>query len=246
MRASSFIALYGFMLLLGLAGCAASIEYTPRPVPDPIEDEMPARVSERGVAIGADPYSQPDRQEAFFGLRLGQKGILPIQLLIRNDRDVAILVRPYEMAILLPDGRAVAPVGAEQTVGRALGAPVQFSSVGRSAVYSAPAAGASAGPLAYGAAGGLTVLAGIVLLREINTQRELYRQLFFDYRAKELHEITLKKGEFRHGFVYFIFPPDMTFPSDITLAIRVIDTENATAFVVKVPLTHVDLRVIDR
>ena len=242
MRASAVSVLYGLMLSIGLAACMASVKYTAKPVPAPTAGAMHARVTEKGVTVGVDPYTQVERQEAFFGLRLARMGVLPVQVFIRNDQDRAFLVRPYEMALLLPDGRAVAPVGAAAAVARGMGAPVRFSQVGRSAVSTETLAGAYAGPQAYGATSSVAALAGVVLMGEIGTQRELYRQLFTDYSAKELSEITLKRGESGHGFVYFIFPPDTTFPADMTLAIRVIDTESAVATIVEVPLSRLDLR----
>lgn len=178
MRASGLVALGGFLLLIQLAGCAASVEYIVRPVPVPTAYDVPHRASKHSVAVGVDPYMESDRQKAFFGLRLGQMGVLPVQLLIRNQRNIATLVRPYEVALLLSDSRAVMPVGTMQATERTLGAPVQFSPVGRSAVYSAPATGGYAGPEVYGSASGVAALTGIVLLTELGTQRELYRQLF--------------------------------------------------------------------
>ncbi len=243
-RASPLVALYGFMLSIGLAACAATVEYTAKPVPVPIVGAMPGWVTESGVAVGADPYVQPERQQAFFGLKLGRMDVLPVQVLIRNDRDRAILVRPYEIALLLPDGRAVTPVGAAEAVARGMGAPVQFSSTGRLAAGSAPVVGAYAGPSASGAVYSVVAVEGFFLVAKLKGRRELHRQLFADYRAKELGEVTLNKNESRYGFVYFILPPDTAFPSDLKLAVRVIDTENAIASVVEVPLTHLDLRGI--
>ncbi len=159
---------------------AASVVYPGKPVPVPIAGAMPGWVTERGVAVGADPYGQPERQAAFFGPRLRGMGVLPVQLLIRNDGDRGVLVRPYEIALRLPDGRALAPVGSAQAAARGQGAPVQFSPVGCSAAYSAPVAGAYGGPRAYGA---VSAVAAVVLEAEASTQQELHRQLFFDYRA---------------------------------------------------------------
>ncbi len=179
MRASPRAAFYGFTLSVALAACAASVEYSAKPVPVPIAGAMPGWVTERGVAVGADPYGQLERQ-TFFGLRLRGMGVLPVQLLIRNDGDRGVLVRPYEIALRLPDGHALAPVGSAQAAARGQWAPVQFSPVGRSAAYSAPVAGAYGGPRAYGAVG---AVAAVVLEAEVSTRQELHRQLFIDYRA---------------------------------------------------------------
>lgn len=235
-------ALYGFTLSIALTACTASVDYAPKPVPVPNFSTMPERVTERGVTVGADPYVQPERQEAYFGLSLGRMDVLPVHLLIHNNSARAILVRPYEIALLLPDGRAVAPVGAAKAVERGLGAPVQFSSVGRSAASLAPLAGAYFGPRGYGAVNTVVAVEGIRLIGKLSAERELHRQLYADYRAKELDEITLNGKESRHGFVYFILPPDALLPADAKLLVRLIDTGDATSSVVELTLPRLDLR----
>ena len=57
-----------------------------------------------------------------------------------------------------------------------------------------------------------------------------------DYRSKELPDATLGPGESRHGFVYFVLPPDVPRAGDFALAVRFIDSEDATVTVVLVPL----------
>ena len=227
-------------------GCATEVEYAAKPVPAPISGDMPRWMFEQGVGVGADPYVEPERQEAFFGLRLGEMSVLPVQLLIRNDSDSSILVRPYEVVLLLPEGLAVAPVSSGEAVARGMGAPVEFSPLGHTAVGGAPLVGAHFGPRAYGGASALAAVEGTMLLSELNTERELYRQLVTDYRSKELGEVVLKKNEARYGFVYFILPLETVFPSDVKLAVRVIDNEDARSSVVEVSLGNLNLRSINK
>lgn len=241
-------ALYGLIPLIGLAACAASVEYTPKPVPEPTAGAIPAWVTEQGVVVGADPYTQVERQEAFFGLTLASMGVLPIQVFIRNDRNGAILVRPYEMVLLLPDGRAIAPVGAAAAVARGMGAPVQFT---RGALWFERGVTSrilkdTGHNMASTGLELVTVVEDYRYLSALATQRELHRQLFADYRAKELGEVTLKDGESTYGFVYFILSPRTMAPTGVTLAMRMIDIESAIATLVAVPLSNLDLRGKDR
>ena len=234
-------ALYGMLLSVAVIACAAPKKPSVQDVPAPLPGEMPAQTTEHGVTVAADPYVQADRQERVFGSKPGRMGVLPVQMLIANATARNLLIRPYEIALLLPDRRALAPVGASQAAARAMGAPVQFSALGRSAAYSAPLAGAYGGPEAYGAVSGVSALAAIVLGVELVEERELHRQLFRDYRAKELAEAIVPAHGSRYGFVYFILPEDTPFPAEMKLLVRLIDTVEATASVVEIALPGVDL-----
>ena len=46
MRASPLAALYGFILSIGMAACAATVDYTAKPVPVPIVGAMPGWVTD--------------------------------------------------------------------------------------------------------------------------------------------------------------------------------------------------------
>ena len=82
MRVSTVAVSCGFLVSMAFAARAPSVEYTAKPAPDPIAGAMPGWVVEGGVAVGADPYAEPERQEQYFGQRLGRMGVLPVQLLV--------------------------------------------------------------------------------------------------------------------------------------------------------------------
>lgn len=224
-----------FALAVSLAACASS-EYVARTAPVPIATAMPARGADGGVTVAADPYIEAQRQQAVFGLSVSRMHILPVQLLLENIATRRVLARASEVALVLPDGRAFLSAGAFAAVARLEGAPVQYQPMAQGAVHTAPLAGAYFGPAAYGGASMVGAVFAVANIVELNRRSATRREILADYRSKELPDVAFGPGESRHGFVYFVLPPDAPRAGDFALAVRLIDAEDATVTVVHVPL----------
>ena len=229
------LASFTFALVVLLTACASS-EYVPRraPVPDPAS--MPARGADGRLTVAADPYTDWQRQQAVFGSGLSRMGILPVQLLLENGAARRMLVRASEVALVLPDGRALLASSAFVVVARMQGALVQHQPVAQGALHMAPLAGAYFGPAAYGATGLAGVMVFIAANIVTNKPVRAPGAILADYRSKELPDVAFGPGESRHGFVYFLLPPDAPRAGNFALAARFIDVEDATVTVVRVPL----------
>ncbi len=201
---------FSSLVLVILAGCAS---YTPHSVPVPRSEIMPAWQIENEMAVGADPYVQPDRQDAVFDSDLRTAGILPIQVLLQNNGDRRLLVRRSNITLMLPDGRQISPVGATAVA------------------VKVPAKGGGWG---YG-------LGTFGLVAESMAEDKARQGRVADYRDKELQDVTLVKGESAHGFVYFATPPGTTTFTEATLTVPVVDAEKGTNFIVRLQLSGLGL-----
>lgn len=201
---------FSVLILVVLAGCAS---YTPHSVPVPRSDTMPAWQIENSMAVGADPYVQPDRQDAVFDGDLRAAGILPIQVLLQNNGYRRLLIRRSNITLILPDGRQISPVGATAVA------------------VKVPAKG-----------GGWGYVPGIYgLVAESMAEDKARQGRVADYRDKELQDVTLVKGESAHGFVYFAPPPGTTTFTKATLTVPVVDIEEGASFIIRLQLSGLGL-----
>ncbi|MFQ5520114.1 MAG: hypothetical protein ACE5FK_01850 [Candidatus Methylomirabilia bacterium] len=205
MRRASAVCL---SVLIGFTGCAS---YTPSSAPIPKAEAMPVWTTEGTVALGADPYVQPDRQTAVFDADLNGAGVLPIQVLLRNEGTRQRLIRPSNMSLVLPVGSEISSAGASAVAAK-------LESTG----------GVVGASIAFG-------LIGFLVASSAEDKARAAR--LADYRGKELQDVTLKKDESAHGFVYFIPPPGTPAFDDATLTVRFVDVEEATSFVVRLRLS---------
>lgn len=202
------------ILVLGfIDGCAS---YKPSSAPVPEAGAMPAWRTEGIAAAGADPYVQPDRQKGVFDADLNDAGVLPIQLLVQNEGDRGMLVRPSDIRLVLPDGRQIGPVGTAAVVAKLEKPSMHFW------------------PTFF------LGLPGALVSMSASDKARGDRQ--GDYRSKEFRDATLRKGQSAHGFVYFIPPAGTPAFTEATLTVRCVDTEEATSFVVSLPLTGLDFK----
>lgn len=104
-----------FLLPVFLPGCT-SFEVVRLPTRE--ADLYPSSESHAGVSIAADEITEPGRVQRYFGTRLTDKGVYPVQVLISNHSDRRIAVRPSDVLLLrgrdvvdpLPLGEVVAAV----------------------------------------------------------------------------------------------------------------------------------------
>ena len=79
-------------LLLCAGAAFAAKQYTaPRAFPAktyPARDEHP----DERVTIAADPYDTPDKEDTVFALKYGDRGLLPVFLVITNDGDQPVVL----------------------------------------------------------------------------------------------------------------------------------------------------------
>jgi len=197
----------GLSILVALSGCAS---YTPSSAPIPKAGSMPGWVTEGAVAIGADPHVQADRQKAVFDADLGEAGVLPVQVLVQNRGDRGLLVRRSDIALVLPDARMLSPAGASAVAAK-------LESIG----------GVVGASIAFG-------MIGFLAASSAEDKARAARQT--DFRSKELQDVTLGKEESVHGFVFFIPPQGTPAFDEATLTVRVVDVEDGSSVVVRLPL----------
>lgn len=200
------------ILLLSLAvvslGCAS---YTSTSAPIPKAGSMPASQTEGSLEVGADPYTQLDRQRTVFGKDLNEAGILPIQVFVLNKGKDRLLIRPSDMALAFPDGTQISPAGASAT-------SAKMESI----------AGVIGAGIAFGIIG---------VLVASNAEDKARAARLEDYRRKEFQEAKLGKDDSAHGFIYFIPAQGTQALSSADLLVRIVKAEEGTSFVTRVPLS---------
>ena len=201
-------------ILFVFMGC---VLYSPTANPVPKIETMPVSRSADLVTVGADPFVQKDRQKAVFNAELDDVGVLPIQVLVRNDGDRILWVRPSDITLTLPDGnqihssRAAAVTALKDTgSGEVVGGLILFGAVG--------AIGAS------------------------SSREQVRSARLKDYQSKEFPDVTLNKNEWAHGFVFFIPPRGTKSFSHAVLNVRLVDNTARLAFVIQVPLTGLEFK----
>jgi hypothetical protein len=195
--------------LLGLLlGACASYTPSSAPVPEPAPAEW---IIQNTLAVAADPFEDAESQSATFDADLNEADVIAIQVIVENRGPQAVLVRPSDMILELPDGKKFSPSGITTVVnkvgesGSVVGAAIAFGIIG--------------------------VIAASGAEEEARTVRTA------DYKEKSFKETTLGQDESAHGFIFFI-PPRGTEPFDkATLRVRFIDFDSATSEIVEVPLS---------
>ena len=203
----------GLSVVLLLTGCAS---YTPSSMPVPKAGGMPVERTEGDVAVGADPYVEEDRQKVVFDGALTDEGVLPVLVHVRNEGRRRLLVRPSTMTLTFRDGSQVSPVGAT-----AVAAKIESS------------AGVIGWTIAFGLIG---------FLAASSAEDKARAARLADYRSKELQDVTLAKGEATHGFVYFIPPPGTPSFTEAVLTVKLVDAEDFTGIVVRLPLSELAVK----
>ncbi len=200
------------IVLLSLAvismGCAS---YTSTSAPIPRIGSMPASQTEGSVEVGADPYTQEERQRSVFGHDLTAAGILPIQVSVLNKGKDQLLIRPSDMAIAFPDGTQISPAGASA-------ASATMESI----------AGVIGAGLAFGIIGAIVAS---------NAEDKARASRLEDYRRKEFQEAKLGNGSSAYGFIYFIPAQGTQALSSADLLVRVVKAEGGSSFAIRVPLS---------
>jgi hypothetical protein len=73
------------VILVTLVYVASCASYTPQPVTLLRIQAAAFSVEEEGFAVGVTPYLNPEKNKQTFGSDLKQAGILPLQIVVRNN-----------------------------------------------------------------------------------------------------------------------------------------------------------------
>jgi hypothetical protein len=93
--------------LLGLLlGACASYTPSSAPVPEPAPAEW---IIQNTLAVAADPFEDAESQSATFDADLNEADVISIQVIVENRGPQAVLVRPSDMILELPDGKKFSP-----------------------------------------------------------------------------------------------------------------------------------------
>jgi hypothetical protein len=210
----------------GVPTTSAASASVPPPVPVPNLDTMPARWTEAGVVVGADPYVQAERLKKVFGRDLRKWGALPIQVFLQNRGAQRLWLQRSSIALELPDGSQMTPVRGTKL-----------------ATMAAPLTPLTAGDVALGTAlvpplVALQLLTGGMVggLANAAAQDEDMRRRT-EYWEKEFKDATLGKDEVHHGFVFFALPQETKAFSEATLVLNIVNLDEGRRLVVRLPLS---------
>lgn len=84
-------------LALALVGCASSYQVVQLPQRE--ADLYPVSQTKSGVTVAIDEIRSPDRVERYFGANLTREGILPLAVVISNNGEHPIAVRPSDVLL---------------------------------------------------------------------------------------------------------------------------------------------------
>lgn len=109
--------LLAVLLLLACAALAAQKEFAPPKAfhanTYPARDDHP----HEKVSIAADPYDMPDKA-AVFSVPYRENDMLPVHIIISNDKEAPILVRAMKVQFITVDGVKINPADEQDFVRR--------------------------------------------------------------------------------------------------------------------------------
>jgi len=198
------------MLALFAISCAS---YTPQTVA--LLRIQYATVSEvkHNVGIGVSPHLDRARNKEIFDADLKRAGILPLQIVVRNDRQSRITVRKDDFVLRLPRGEEYPPAPSENVASRlesnasVLGWTVAFGAIG--------------------------FLAASTQTGEADNDRRA------DLRNKQLQDTTLSFQESARGFLFYLLPEDVNEVRGAKLFARAVDVDTGER--IEMTLTLPDL-----
>lgn len=190
-----------------LAGGCASYEPSSAVVREKSEFAL---VEKEGVRAGADPYVDAAEQENAFDADLDKADVIAVHVFVENGLDKAVLVRPSDMQLKLPDGQAITPSSASKTAnkvgeeGSVVGATIAFGLIGALAASSAE--------------------------DKARTAR------IDDYESKAFESARLEAGQTEDGVVFFLPPNSWPGFDKAELSVHFIEPDTGESRVVPVPL----------
>lgn len=102
---------FAMALALSILSACASFDLVRPPARE--ADLYPSAEMRSGVVVAVDVISDPDRAQRYFGARLPEEGILPVQVVVSNRSVRPIAVRPSDV-LLVQGSKVVDPVPLER------------------------------------------------------------------------------------------------------------------------------------
>jgi hypothetical protein len=158
-----------------------------------------AAVSEekQGLTVGVTPHLDVNSNKEIFDADLKLVGILPLQLVVRNNDRKRIAIRKNDFILRLSEGEEYAPAPADSVVARLE---------------------SNAGVI------GWTVAFGVVGFLASSTQKdEADNSRRADFRDKQFTDTNLGFQESARGFLFYLVPDDMNEIKGAKLLGRAID-----------------------
>lgn len=194
-------------LVAMLANGCASYEPTSATVRQKSEFSL---VEREGVSAGADPYVDSAEQADVFDADLDKADVIAVHVFLENGLAVPVLVRPSDMKLELPDGRAIAPSSARKTA----------TKVGEE-----------------GSVVGATVAFGIIgLLAASSAEDKARTARIDDYESKSLQPTRLEAGQAEDGIVFFLPPKSWPAFNEANLSVRFIEPDTGESHTVPIAL----------
>lgn len=200
-----------FTILLVFAYFTVSCaSYTPQLVTLPRIDSAAASAEEQGLAVGVNPYLDPEKSTRVFGADLKQAGILPLQVVVRNRSQQRLTIHKMDFVLRLPEERDYAPASASAVAERLE---------------------------SYASVVGWTVAFGLVgYLLSSSQQQEANAARRADFRSKEFQDASLAPQQSAHGFLFYLITDDVKDIGGAALTAKALDPVAGTRISVVLPL----------
>ncbi|MCX7108734.1 MAG: hypothetical protein NTX45_01135 [Proteobacteria bacterium] len=212
-RISLPASLFGLLLAL-LTACSS---------PATVKNSERYSKTEARIAMEADPFIQPDRQEKVFGEDLWALSVLPVLITIQNVSDSPVRIEVRNFKLTLPGKQVIAPRTAAEVTkwlasqGNMLGqAGMGLGQVGLSQI------GQFAGPIGGIAVAIISGLYGAYKTNASRTHDETFSQ-------GEFKDATLGKDQFSRGIVFFMLPVGTPAFNEATLNLSIVENQVVTS-----------------
>jgi len=207
------------LIVTGLLAACSS--YHAHEAPRAAPESMPSRYRAGSLSLGADAYSQPDRQEQMFGEDLTRIAVLPIQAVVTNDAEQAVTIAPENFRLALPRQDAAAPRPS-----------FEISSLLAPEIGIADYAAAGVGALG-GIGGAIGAIAGRLIgfmgAAALDWSRQSTLQARGeDYERKGWKAVKLGRNQSASGFLFFVIPPGTAPFDEAVLHLTVQQSDNHT------------------
>lgn len=205
--------LFPMLVIAPMVGACASYEPSSAIIPEQSEFQM---IGADNVLAGALPYTDTEQQAAMFDADLNASDVLAINVFVENRRAEAILVRPSDAILKLPDGRNLVPSSVAKIAnkvgedGSVIGATIAFGFIG--------------------------------LIASQNAKEKARAARIDDYESKSLHTTELRSGDSANGFLFFLLPQSSPGFDTAELSIRFIDPAGAQNWIVQIPLEGLPIK----
>lgn len=199
------------LLMVVAVGCT-TVSVREHPLPD--RAQLSSVREEGGVWVGAEPYSDAERQRSYLGEDFGPIGAIPVLVILRNNGPASRLLRPQEIRLRLRNGMSTTETGPEIS-----------SSFSR-----------QPGSNAEGAAAVFGLVGAIAALSVAASESKAARVRAENFSRKSLRRGVMNPGETWHGFVYFMLPEKTPAFADAAILLSLTDTNGGDPVTIEVPI----------